>query len=141
MSTATPLSDSTKYKDALATLQGQIKAMARADGGAIEATTSWTVNGSQSEGRRMVRDFSKLMLRAYNAEADNLVVRGMKPYKLDSAKDRLEKVAFTIAKLGKSMQIPVSPGLPPTAYPGVGAHGWTFARCSRERRTRNATVT
>ena len=53
----------------------------------------------------MVRDFSKLMLRAYNAEADNLLVRGMKPYKLESAKDRLEKVALTIAKLGKSMQI------------------------------------
>jgi FtsZ-binding cell division protein ZapB len=104
-----PLSDSTKYKDALAALQGQIKAMARVDGGAIEATTSWTVNGSQAEGRRMVRDFSKLMLRAYNAEADNLV-RGMKPYKLESAKDRLEKVALTIAKLGKSMQIRVSPG-------------------------------
>ena len=104
-----PLSDSTKYKEALAVLQGQIKAMARVDGGAIEATTSWTVNGSQAEGRRMVRDFSKLMLRAYNAEADNLV-RGMKPYKLESAKDRLEKVAQTIAKLGKSMQIRVSPG-------------------------------
>jgi hypothetical protein len=79
------------------------------DGGAIEATTSWTVNGSQAEGRRMVRDFSALMLRAYNAEADNQV-RGMKPYKLESAKDRLEKVALTIAKLGESMQTRVSPG-------------------------------
>ncbi|WP_020543214.1 DUF4041 domain-containing protein [Nonomuraea coxensis] len=26
-----------------------------------------------AEGRKMVRDFSKLMLRAYNAEADNCV--------------------------------------------------------------------
>ena len=33
---------------------------------------SWQVNGSASDGRKMVRDFSKLMLRAYNAEADNL---------------------------------------------------------------------
>ena len=30
----------------------------------------------------MVRDFSKLMLRAYNAEADNLVRHLMRPYKL-----------------------------------------------------------
>jgi hypothetical protein len=52
----------------------------------------------------MVRDFSKLMLRAYNAEADNLV-RGLKPYKLDSAVERLGKVASTIAKLGKTMHI------------------------------------
>lgn len=56
----------------------------------------------------MINDFSKLMLRAYNAEADNLV-RGLKPYRLDSAKDRLEKVAFTIEKLGRTMSIRVTP--------------------------------
>ncbi|WP_203231409.1 DUF4041 domain-containing protein [Nocardioides caldifontis] len=103
-----PLSDSVAFRDALARVQGQIKTMVRADGGAIEATTSWQVNGSAAEGRKMVRDISKLMLRAYNAEADNLV-RGLKPYKLPTAIDRLEKVAFTIAKLGASMSIRVSP--------------------------------
>ena len=40
----------------------------------------------------MVREYSKLMLRAYNAEADNLV-RALKPYKLATSVDRLEKVA------------------------------------------------
>jgi hypothetical protein len=104
-----PLSDSVAYQDQLRRLQSQIKAMAQKDGGAIEATSSWQVNGSAAEGRKMVRDFSKLMLRAYNAEADNLV-RGMKPYKLASAIDRLEKVAFTIERLGKTMSIKVSPG-------------------------------
>lgn len=103
-----PLSDSVAYKDALQRLQGQIKTMAQKDGGAIEATTTWQVNGSAAEGRKMVRDISKLMLRAYNAEADNLV-RGLKPYKLPTAIDRLDKVAFTIEKLGKSMSIRVSP--------------------------------
>ena len=58
----------------------------------------------------MVRDISKLMLRAFNAEADNLV-RTMKPHKLSSAIDRLEKVAETIERLGKSMGIRVA-----TAY-------------------------
>jgi hypothetical protein len=56
----------------------------------------------------MVRDFSKLMLRAFNAEADNLV-RGMKPYKLDSALDRLAKTSETIERLGKTMDIRISP--------------------------------
>jgi hypothetical protein len=56
----------------------------------------------------MVNDFSKLMLRAYNAEADNLS-RGMKPYKLATAIDRLGKVAVTIERLGKTMAIRVSP--------------------------------
>jgi hypothetical protein len=55
----------------------------------------------------MIRDFSKLMLRAYNAEADNLV-RGLKPYKLDSAVDRLGKVAAAIARLGKTMDIRIN---------------------------------
>lgn len=81
--------------------------MVRKDGGAISATSSWQVNGSEAQGRKMVNDISRLMLHAYNAEADNLV-RAMKPYKLDSAKDRLDKVATTIAKLGTSMMIAVS---------------------------------
>ncbi|MFE9914804.1 DUF4041 domain-containing protein [Micromonospora sp. NPDC005553] len=81
--------------------------MAKREGGAVLAATGWTVNGSAAEGRVMVRDFSKLLLRAYNAEADNLV-RGLKPYKLDSAIERLGKVAATIAKLGKTMHIRIS---------------------------------
>jgi hypothetical protein len=44
----------------------------RRDGGAIESATSWSVNGSTAEGRKMLRDFSKLMLHTYNVEADNL---------------------------------------------------------------------
>ena len=55
----------------------------------------------------MVRDYSKLVLRAYNAEADNLV-RALKPYKLDSAIERLNKIAGAIAKLGKTMNIRIS---------------------------------
>ena len=81
--------------------------MARKDGGAVLAATNWHVNGSLSEGRRMISDYSKLMLRAYNAEADNLV-RGLKPYKLASAIDRLTKVATTIERLGKTMDIRIA---------------------------------
>ncbi|WP_244930831.1 DUF4041 domain-containing protein [Nocardioides sp. W7] len=102
-----PLDDSVAYRAELSRIQDQIKAMVKKDGGAISATTSWNVNGSATEGRKMVNDISKLMLRAYNAEADNLV-RSMKPYKLQSATDRLDKVAMTIEKLGRSMSIKVS---------------------------------
>lgn len=102
-----PLDDSVAYRAELARLQGQIRAMVKKDGGAISATTTWQVNGSASQGRKMVNDISKLMLRAYNAEADNLV-RGLKPYKLQAAKDRLDKVARTIERLGASMSIKVA---------------------------------
>ena len=102
-----PLSDSVTYKAELATLQDKIKTLAKREGGAIEAAHGWSVNGSEAQGKKMLRDYSKLMLRAYNAEADNLV-RGLKPYKLDSAVDRLNKVTATIERLGKTMSIHVT---------------------------------
>jgi hypothetical protein len=102
-----PLTDAVAYTKELAELEDRIKAMTRKDGGAVQATTSWTVNNSVAQGRAMVRDFSKLMLRAFNAEADNLV-RGLKPYKLAAAVERLRKVADTIERLGKTMQIRIS---------------------------------
>lgn len=103
-----PLSDAVAYQQALDRLQASIKSATKRDGGAILATTDWTVNGSVQEGRKMVQDFSKLMLRAFNAEADTLV-RGLKPYKLDSALERLRKVEETIKRLGATMQIHISP--------------------------------
>jgi len=103
-----PLTDVVSYETRLASIEESIKAMTRKDGGAVTGTTNWSVNGSASAGRAMVRDFSKLMLRAFNSEADNLV-RGLKPYKLDSAKDRLAKVADVIVRLGKTMDIRISP--------------------------------
>lgn len=98
-----PLSDVVAYKERLAEVKARIKAMSR-DGKAVLGSTNWQVNGSAAEGRRMVRDFSKLMLRAYNAEADNCV-RTLRPYKLQSAVDRLEKAVEMIVKLGKTMSI------------------------------------
>ncbi|MGW4947380.1 DUF4041 domain-containing protein [Actinoplanes sp. NPDC004185] len=102
-----PLSDAVAYQSELVRLQTQIKTMAKADGGAVLAASGWSVNGSAAQGRTMLRDYSKLMLRAYNAEADNLV-RGLKPYKVDAAIERLDKVASTIARLGKTMDIRIA---------------------------------
>lgn len=98
-----PLDDAAAYKSQLAVLADQIKAMARS-GEAIIGSTSWSVNGSAAQGAKMIKEFSKLMLRAYNNEAD-AAVRSMRPYALDSAKARLDKTATTISKLGKTMSI------------------------------------
>jgi hypothetical protein len=102
-----PLSDAVAYQSELKRLKDVIKVMAQKDGGAVLADTSWTVNGSAPKGRAMVRDYSKLVLRAYNAEADNLV-RALKPYKLESAIERLAKIAAVISRLGKTMDIRIS---------------------------------
>jgi hypothetical protein len=103
-----PLTDAVAYESALSRLQDAIKAATKKDCGAIEAATNWEVNGSKTEGAKMIRDISKLMLRAFNAGADTLI-RGLKPYKLDSAKERLRKVEETIKRLGEGMQIRISP--------------------------------
>jgi hypothetical protein len=91
-----PLDTAAGYKDLLARIRTDTKAMAK-DGRAVHATSSWQINGSVAQGRVMVRDFSKLLLRAYNAEADNCV-RTVKPYRLDATVDRLTKAAETIAR-------------------------------------------
>jgi hypothetical protein len=102
-----PLENAEQYKVARERVSEQIKAMAR-DGRAIEASSTWTVNNSGAQGRAMVRDLSKLMLRAYNAEAENCV-RTMRAGNLTVAVKRLEKAVWAIAKLGKIMSIQVAP--------------------------------
>ena len=99
-----PLSEAVAYQQRLEQLDQTIKDMNKKEGGAIHAATSWNVNGSAAEGRKMVRDISKLMLRAFNAEADSLV-RQLKPYKVQVSIERLEKVAITIEKLGATMNV------------------------------------
>lgn len=101
-----PLEDAIAYKSELNRLKDEAKALVKGNR-AVQAATDWHVNGSLTEGRKMVRDFSKLMLRAYNAEADN-AVRTMRPHRLVSLVDRLEKSRQTIARLGATMHIRIS---------------------------------
>lgn len=101
-----PLDEAVAYKGYLEALKDQVKGAVKQQQ-AVAQATHWTVNGSEAQGRKMVRDFSKLMLRAYNNEADHLI-RTMKPYKLNSAVIRLGKTRDTIARLGKTMSIMVT---------------------------------
>lgn len=100
------LADAVAYKSALADLTDKIKATV-SKGNAVRGDTTWNVNGSAAQGRKMVSDFSKLMLRAYNAEAE-YAVRGMRPHKLHSLTDRLDKSRSTIARLGQTMNIAIT---------------------------------
>lgn len=101
-----PLDNAIAYKTALTDVQSRMKAAVRG-GQAIQSASGWTVNGSLTEGRKMVTDFSKLMISAYNAEADSLV-RSLKPHALARAIERLDKVATRITKLGISMGIAIT---------------------------------
>ncbi len=109
---ARPLQDAVAYKAEIARLKQETK-NAITSRRAVSAASSWHVNGSLKEGQKMVKDFSTLMLRAYNAEADNCV-RTVKPHTLRSTLDRLQKTQQAIAKLGRTMSISITP-----AYHGL----------------------
>jgi len=100
-----PLDDAVAYQTQLKQAKDAVKALAKS--GAVDAAQGWRVNNSAEEGAKMARDLSKLMLRAYNAEADN-IVRTLKPYSLASAISHLEKARDTIAKLGAIVQIRIT---------------------------------
>ena len=100
------LDTSEGYSDKIAEIRTKIKERNIANGGAITAAQGWTVNGSTAEGSKMIKEFSKLMLRAYNGEVDD-ALRTLKPYKLDTAIDRVNKVEDSIEKLGKTMLIAI----------------------------------
>lgn len=103
---STILSNSFEYKEKLEALQDSIKMAAKSIEGAVSSAQGWTVNGSAQQGAKMIKEVSKLMLRAYNAEAED-AVRTLKPYKQESAIERLTKVKSTIGKLGLTMQIEI----------------------------------
>ncbi|WP_037338363.1 DUF4041 domain-containing protein [Amycolatopsis sp. MJM2582] len=102
---AHPLEDALAYKDALTELRARIKTAAKTD--AVTCQVDWAVNGSVKEGQKLGRDMAKLMLRAYNAEADN-AVRVVKPHTVESVKTRLTTTRDTIGKLGALMRIVIS---------------------------------
>ncbi len=102
-----PLENAAEYKEALAALYDQVKSMVKA-GDAVLASDLFTFNNSLAQGRKMTRELSKLMLRAYNAEADNCV-RTLRAGNVLTAKRRLDSSAAAIAKLGAMMEMRINP--------------------------------
>lgn len=103
-----PLENADAFKGRLRDLDAQIKAMITSSQ-AIEASDMFTFNNSLAKGRRMTGDLSKLMLRAYNAEADNCV-RSLRTGNVLTAKKRLDASVDSIARLGSMMEMRISPG-------------------------------
>lgn len=102
-----PVQDSVQYRDQLTQLNERIKTAIR-DGHAVIASDMFTFSGSLAKGRKMTGDLSKLMLRAYNAEADN-AMRTMRAGNSVTAIKRLQAAAQSIARLGSMMQMRIDP--------------------------------
>src|SRR5690625_6032161 len=76
---------------------------------ATSASQTWTVNNSEAQGRKMVNDMSKLLLRAFNAEVENSI-KTVRAGHLTTALKRLDRSAKAVARLGKVMNIEITSG-------------------------------
>jgi hypothetical protein len=102
-----PLEDAAAYKDRLRDLEAKIDTIVRS-GKAVLAADLFTFDGSLAKGRHLVGNLSRLMLRAYNAEADNCV-RSLRSGNISTAKKRLESAVTAIERLGAIMEMRVNP--------------------------------
>ncbi len=100
-----PLDDALEYKGRLDRLRTSIKETAKERG--VTGAANWAVNGSLQDGARMVREQCRLMLRAYNAEADNCI-RTVRSHNLAPTTSRLTRAKDSIQKLGRSMAIQIT---------------------------------
>ena len=96
------------YKEELSKLRDKQKQCIKNDNAAY-GNTNWQVNGSAAQGRTMVNNYKKLLLRAFNVECDDIVAN-VKVSNLDRSIERIEKISEQISKLGKTMAIGISPG-------------------------------
>lgn len=101
-----PLESAASFRDRLNDIESSIADLVRV-GGAIVKSNLFTFDNSLAKGRRMSEDLAKLMLRAYNAEADSSI-RSLKVGNVVTAKSRLEASRAAIAKLGRLMEMHIS---------------------------------
>jgi hypothetical protein len=102
-----PLENAALYRERLIDLQDRINEFVK-HRRPVTGADMFTFDGSLAKGRRMLADLSKLMLRAYNAEADNCV-RSLRSGNVTTAKRRLESAVAAIQKLGAIMELRVNP--------------------------------
>lgn len=72
------------------------------NGKAININENWTVNNSKAEGRKMVNDMKKLMLRSFNNECD-YCVDNVKFNNMEVNEKRIQKSFEELNKLGRIM--------------------------------------
>lgn len=101
-----PLESAAAYQDRLASVEARIAEVVKS-GRAIIKSELFTFNNSLAQGRRMTDDLAKLMLRAYNSEADNSL-RSLRAGNVVTAKRRLDASRSAIAKLGSMMEMRIS---------------------------------
>ncbi|MCL1872251.1 MAG: DUF4041 domain-containing protein [Promicromonosporaceae bacterium] len=98
-----PAENSVALGAELAQVRAEIKASV-AGGRATRATANFTYNNSAAKGKKFVADLSKMMLAAYNSEAEN-AVKTVKAGNLPAAVQRLRNIAVRIERYGKMIDL------------------------------------
>ncbi len=93
---------SEEYKGALEECRVKQKDLIKS-GSAVEANENWTVNNSKVEGRKMVNDMKKLLLRSFNNECD-YCIDNVKFNNIEMSETRIEKSYEALTKLGRIME-------------------------------------
>ncbi|SKC12514.1 T5orf172 domain-containing protein [Soonwooa buanensis] len=94
------------YREEQNKIIAQQKNLIQNENAAISRTT-WTVNGSEAQGRAATKKFIKLILRAFNGEADSLITK-VKWNNINQIKERLQKSFNTLNGLGKSQTVEIT---------------------------------
>jgi hypothetical protein len=100
------LNASHEYKTRLDTVRERQKAMIKG-GEAATGNLGWEVNGNKAEGKRLVNDMIKLVLRAFNNEAD-YCVDNVKFDNIELGEKRLRQSFEACNKLGRVMTVRLS---------------------------------
>ena len=100
------LMNSDEYRERLTDVRTKQKDMIKAKT-AVTGNPNWTVNGSASQGRKMVADMQKLLLRAFNSECDD-TIEHVKYSNIDSSEKRISSSRDAISKLGAIMGVSIS---------------------------------
>lgn len=95
-----------KYKQKLEEIRKKQKQLIK-DKKAVMGVTSWSVNGSNAEGKKMVSDTQKLLLRAFNLECDALIDK-VRFNNIEMSERRIESSRDAISKLGRTMNISIT---------------------------------
>lgn len=94
---------SARFKDALEAVRDKQKKLISSER-AIEGDKEWKINGSDSEGAKMIKRLEKLMLRAFNGDSDS-IISNISWSNADKMEAKLETAFSTVNKLADSYRI------------------------------------
>jgi len=95
--------DSERYMHQLADVRDRQKVMVKSEA-ATQCPTEWTVDGSAAKGRKMIKEHSQLMLRAFNGECDAAIGQ-VKYNNVNNIEARLNRSHEAINKTGASNKL------------------------------------